>query len=781
MQKQNQEDAVMRLMPILNGGLSLNGVSDLRVGCYMVVTVLASKAVLSDETLAAFMDAVVSKWVGTTHAGLICLAVLAQRRDTAKLPRRTFKALMSIQSLEDDVRILKSQYEVRNLVLGVVLGILGKLRKDHSPELLRRLPTFLTPGFMDLTSLRVAVQAMQQLLGSFKHVEEFNLVEPLSGIILQLAATEPTGQMVREVVLGSTDGPKSLQLQLENLGHADPMEQVSEDHEMIDVDQSQPVESPSETFDEALKRIETQTTHESSFLSKRSSHGFHDLIHAFALATDSSENIDRFSNLPFLRKLHAMKAPAFMSFFIRAWAGPYSVRTRAAAIDLVAKQFETGDLASDVQILLPYIFFALADPSSQVRRGSSRLAIHLAKAYKRAVESSEGRPELPILGQAQIYGEENGDTDLSWLNFKEVSKLLQDFFIPNLEESSLDPSHVVKYFGSVMNGTEHTGSSKSGRKDFKTSWKRSMFLFICSHVKKTPLLCVKSRLLQMLNQVPKAGGVSRTKELLPLFTEYVSENQVKFLERCSKEQVEPGQFMKSVVELISPTDREGVHALEGFVEHRRSLSHPLLQSTCLEHIRAIWPWIKHDLQASIAGNLLESALSNVSAGAETSQANDAIDILRTVKLSSSILSGFLKQLSLNKTITTNGMPAAKRRKKGHDQETCHATLESVDMVLRRFTIVLELVDSSGPESHPELLKEHFDILEDLEAYQRHSGAQLGYLEVLTLDNAYRIINGLTVRSPLLHSQLIPRSHPTGNGRLTIRPFSSESRRLDQLR
>ena len=739
-QRQHQEDVIMRLMPVLNEGLTLDGVPELRIGCYMVVTVLASKAVLSEEALTALMDAVSINWTGTTHAGLICLAVLAQKRDATKIPRRTFKALMAIENLVEDLKILKTQYRVDKLVIGLVLGIVGKFGKTPSTTLTTRLRTMISANLMDSTLVEEATEAMLRILRNPKQKEGFDIVGALSDVILHLAASDDVGATIRKVILESGEASKSLQQRILDLPIDQRAEAWVKDEDMPDADQ-QPTE---DSFEMVVERIQTQTAYEISFLSHSESYVFSSLSQAFVLATNSSENLARFSNLPILKKSLAMTAPLFISFFIRIWSGPFAVEKRVAALGLVADYFEHKDLVSDVQILLPYIFYALADPAPQVRRSSSKLVLLLAKAYRQVAEAPEGPSKLPVLGNDQIYGQTKEIKGMVSLSFDEVVKLLEDFLVPNLEESLLDASHIIQRFGCIMNGTTHRSSTKNVHSDFKSSWKHSVFVFFCDHVSKTPLMRVKNRLLKMLNQVQKVNGTSRSKVLLPLLMSCTTANEDSFVEKFGREQLEPRELMTQLVGIVSSTDRDGIKALKASIGPGKRADHPIFNAAIFERIRTIWPTIKQDLQLSLAEDLLEIAVSSASTGPDVAQASDAIDTLRKVKLSSRILSGFLKNLpSLTGDIEGKSF-SAKRRKTTPGHETIHTDSGALENSLRKYTIVLELIDSCGPEHHSDLLNGVFDVLAGLQSYKRHSGTELGYLEVITLNIAYTIVSKLEV-------------------------------------
>src|SRR5579862_3544124 len=105
-QRRNEEDMLLRILPVLNDGLSLK-VPQLRVGCYMLLTVLASKANLDDRVLTGIMEAVaVGLTKETRDSGLLCLAVLAQEREAIKLPGTLTRELMKVDGLATELSSL---------------------------------------------------------------------------------------------------------------------------------------------------------------------------------------------------------------------------------------------------------------------------------------------------------------------------------------------------------------------------------------------------------------------------------------------------------------------------------------------------------------------------------------------------------------------------------------------------------------------------------------------------------------------------------------------------
>lgn len=159
-QKESREGLMLRILPILNEGLAMKNAPDLQIGCFMVLTLLATKTSLSDNVLNAAMEAVVSNWLQATSPGLICLATLAEQRDEATLPRTVLKALLALEKLDEDLMLLKTQYRVDSLALGVLLGVLAGLEKPRNSRHVGLVRSLLEPKLMKSSHLTVAIAAL---------------------------------------------------------------------------------------------------------------------------------------------------------------------------------------------------------------------------------------------------------------------------------------------------------------------------------------------------------------------------------------------------------------------------------------------------------------------------------------------------------------------------------------------------------------------------------------------------------------------------------------------
>ena len=747
-QRQNEEDMMLSLLPTLNEGLSLRKVSDLTVGCYMILTVLSNKISLDDKVLTAMMEAVTSGWAhDTMHAGLICLSVLAQRRQTIVLPKRVLMAVMAIKRLDDDLLTLSKEYSVDRLALGLVLGITDGIGNIHSHDQLSLVRALIEGRLMNDAFIEIAINCILSVAHdmSLQLNQELDVQGHMADLILRLADSQQVGQLVHDAIRDTKVDLAHLEMKLQTVisTNRNASSAVIEDVEMKELDQLPTLES----FEAVVARIPSRTAYEISFLSHSDSFIFASLSHALRLATSSSTNLRIFSNLPVLRRSLAMTEPLFLSFFIRVWCGNSTPRARVAAIDTVSEYFREEKLMSDVQILLPYLIHALADASAKVRCAATDLVLVLAPMYARSDVKDRKQSNRTILGEEHIYGQGKETKEVSWLSWDEMATLIEKLIVPSLEECSLDKDYISRRLSDALIGTEKTNGVKSTHKEFRTSLRAALLTTLSSHVINTPLYAVKLRLLPMLNLVEKAGNVSRTKALLPLLSQITSQSQKELEEICSREHIDILKLLNVVVGIVSPGDREGLHLLQSIIENRNLSVSMSLTTVVLQHIQQIWSSIKADLQSSLAKSLLDLAVADSDGEQSKVRESEALDTLRRLTLSGTILSTYLETLPVLSADSQDRPSASKRRRTSQSQAKASHTSDrqSIAEITQKITVVLELIEASKAERHPRLLKGLFDVIADLQRSKIQSDIELGYPLVLALGSSLAIVDKLTVR------------------------------------
>ena len=738
-QKQNQEDIVLLLLPILNEGLSSQETPDLRVGCYMVLTVLASKADLNDDTLTAMMSTVTKHWAQNTHAGLICLSVLTQRRENVILSRRVFKSLLAIKNLDDDLKTLGKQYRVSKLVLGVVLGIAEGLKKTLNHDRMSLITRLMEASLMDEASTSYGIEYLCSAARSLDSSAESESGEPnyLADLLLRLTESEGIGTLVKATVDDTGYGVNQPQGNLQDLigNHEDGSHQSDEDVAMEDVDKVQATND----FDLVVNRIPTRTAYEISFLSHSDSYVWGSLAHAFSLLATSDENVQKFSELPVLRRSLASSEPLFISFYIRLWCGNYSVAARKAAIKTVSKYLSDGHLKADVQILLPYIIYALADDAAKVRRAATKLVLGVSRAYTETEELSDNAA-LPVLGKDSIYGPGNETTELYWLSSEDCHRLIDRVIVPALPECAFDGGHISKVLSDSLNGSKNVKESNVPQKDLKKSLRTSIFRHLCSNVVNMPSYAVKNRLLPILNQVGRIGSTSRTSLLLPLLSRLTHTSVEEYYRICQAERVDPLRFFEEAMCIITPADPEGIQYLREMIESMNPLPLSGLRIAALHRLRNIWPSMKPDIQYTTATAMLMQAFDVLKRDTGQEEEAGVIETLRSLQLPTAILQSFFEALPSVSPALHDDSPNPKRRRTSHGQVKKSA-LDSKDLVpaIKNITFVLELVEEAKAERHPELLKGLFQIMCQLQQIQSSSTATTDYLLVVAIDSMLAIV------------------------------------------
>ena len=753
--KHNQEDTLLFILPVINEIISFRGMPDLKIGCYMILTVLASKVDLDDGTVTAMMEAVTTDWAQTSHAGLICLSVLAEQRESDRMPKKAHKAVVALENLEDDLKTLQKQYRVNRLTLSVVLGILDGIHKIQDPSRLRLVRILMEADLMDETSLEYVVRSIILASESLRPDPKstFDVRGSLADIVLRLAESKSVGKLVKaniHEVMGETNN-SNFTLQQMIGSDADAPDQMSDDV-VVEYGGEKVV---TEDFEDLISRIPTRTAYEISFLSHSKSYVFESLAHTFFSVSADEAKTEKFADLPVLRKSLAMSEPLFFSFYIRFWCGNGSAKARAAALRMVSEYTAREPMTADVQILLPYSIFALADPSAVVRHAATELVLGLSRVYGEAANASKDF-SLPILGHESIYGQGKETKGLSWLSLNESRRFVDSVLVPGLQECLLDQGHVSQLLSDNLNGSKHSAKSNTLSKELKKSHRFSIFNCLCSHVVNTPLLNVKSRLLPMLNQVTKVGNISRTELLMPILSHCSGLSEEEYRRACQPEELEPSQFLDQIVTVVTPDDRDGIMCLRKIVESGIPPSFPSLKSAALRRLQDLWPTLKFDIQSTIANALLQQAVNELTMDVARNQEIETTETLRTLTLTTTILQSFVESLP-SISLPSHDRPSASKKRRISQGQSIDSTSDPKDLsiAIKRTALVLELVEDSKAGRHPELLKGLFQVLSNLQQPQNQSKATVDYLLVLTIDSMLAIVREAEVlaKSNIDHSAI----------------------------
>ncbi|OAX85330.1 hypothetical protein ACJ72_00295 [Emergomyces africanus] len=740
-ERRNKEDALLQILPVLHRGFGLPKVPELVIGCYMVCIVIANKASLEDTVLDGLMEAVAGTWTHETRgAAMACLSVLAQHKATHGLPRIVIKSITRCENSLDMIAELRTRYPMTGLLLGLIHGFTRDINNQKNLSTLLFVDNIMHRDMLEpealIKAMVMILRAGNDLQSAGGMAEESRTI--ISGMIQDFTESETLAPLLQIAVREANVDINTLEMTLETVLEGNPGPISIEDVEMEDATDTIETEK---AFAKTLGGI-PKSTNAASFLEDPVPPVFSQLAHAFVLATGNKEKLAQFINLPVLKKDSSFESALYLSFFMRFFSGPYPPSSRATAVQLIADCL-SQDVSDcfDLQIILPYIISALCDPSERVRREAASLLAVFERSCAKIKKEGALKPQCSW-GIETLYGKSERCKSLRWLSPRDVYRFTNRALLPALEEYVLDPVQAGSVVESAIRGTSasDTNSTQVADSALKKSVRQELFIFLCSHTVITPVYVVKLRLLKILNRLGKVGSTSRTEELSPLFNQWrlLTDDNITNIART--EQVNIDELEEQIMSIVSAKRKDAVDILLSSVSSHSNALRPGFLQAVFKRLSEIWPSLKEDTEVSAADTLLHMALG-LSAGNE-GLSNLCRDLLRTVDLSGPILVRFLSKISTAIVDTEPQAPAAKRRRTSQNNMVAMNTRDPKELsqIIGKITFILELIDESNPENHPQLLGGLFQTLAALHHLKLQLQAEMSYLLSLVLGIMLALIN-----------------------------------------
>ncbi|KAE8349609.1 U3 small nucleolar RNA-associated protein 10 [Aspergillus coremiiformis] len=729
-EKEKHDDIIMRVLPVLNDGLAMKDVTELVIGCYMVCVAIAKKASLHDKVIDGLMEAVAESWTEETmDSGLICLAVLAQQKPDMTLPKRVFKAILRLENPLQQLSETSKQHPASHLLLGVVAGCLQDLSKQKGTERLDLLSLIFERELLGEAELSNGMAMVLQATSNAHKdgVMSLDAQTHLADLVQHFSRSESLRSIFQKTVAESSLDIAAIERNLQTVIEFVSAPTAVEDVAMEDAEKPE----EEDNFTPALESL-AGSSFKASYLSTQSIPVFHSLVQAFALGSGSQEKLDAFSNLPTLDKPNAAKSPEYLSFFVRVFSGPYPIVTRVAALNMVSSFLTTAAIDLDFQALLPFILVVLADPSERVRREAAGILATVGSLYKKNKKSDN---EESIWARDTFYGQEKQSKNIQWMSSRDVQKVFERVLLPGLEEYVIDPDHIGRVLEATLRGSSVSDSESS---ELKKAVRLSFFTYLCSHAVHVPLYAPKLGLLKLLNHVEKVGGTTRTKELGPLLKNWreMGEEQAKNV--CEKERVPVSEMENQTILTVTPKEKDAITVLLSNVSpYSESLS-PSFVSAIFGCMKDIWAKVPEDRQVLAAENLFEISLEQ----SDSPLVAGCRDVLRSVELPGAVLSQFLQKIPVSVTDMEALGPAPKRRRTSQNNMVAMTVKDEAGLnkLMEKMTFILELVDSSSPENHPELADGLFQTLAALHHFKSQIQSGMSYLLSLALGGLLAIVN-----------------------------------------
>jgi U3 small nucleolar RNA-associated protein 10 len=686
------------------------------LGSYMITVILVTKGGFEDKVLDSLLEAVIrSQAPETLESCLMCAAVIAEERSRPRFPAPVTRRVLKISNLVKTLQALSAKCRVDRVALGSALGALDHLGRADSLSLFQDI---MDSKLLNDSYTSICLSALLQLirdssLGSAQHGQLIDLAS-------SLGESPQTARMLRALVKEHSAEFESLGLSLQNtIEPAKAEEFVSEDEDMLDVDTD---------MNGAVSIAPPEIT-ASSFLDGSSSESFQATLAAFAQVVAVSPRASTFLNSAELKQQEASKKPLFLSFLARTWCSPTSAAVKVSALRAATSSIRKLDEKTDFQHLFPYLLCALADASSAVRRASAGcISVLSGKANAGDIWAS-----------STLYGASH---KLSPLPKGQTSSLLSSVLIPILEECVMDSKFAITSIRNLIEGAQiskvHQGHN------LKSAAKTALVTFLASHIASTPLLRVRLCLLPIFNFASKTTSGARVSTLLPVVRGWCSLSTSEVAARCSSEDVNVSDADKEHLAALLARESESVDILKEVLSGSINKERAELVNLAFERLVSIWPSFKTEARLSLAHFLLDLGTKQDCASTveEVSRAR-SLETLRHVKLDTAVLLDLVE--SVPAAIEMPEGPPAKRRRRASRNEMARVEVQSPDDVtklVRRLTLVLELVEGSNPGEHTSLFKNLFATLSDLQPLKQQSGSELVYLQSLVLGSLTPMVNEL---------------------------------------
>ncbi|KAI1368411.1 armadillo-type protein [Xylaria arbuscula] len=758
-QKTNDQTLFHLIGPTIRDALVMSKVPGLQIACYMVLTVYVAKGDLDDGTISALMEQLVAGWTTESlRPGLVCLSVLAQRRSAKQMSAKVTRALLKVQNLPELLADIGKDHDLGKLANGLCLALIDRLYRKGDSRGLPLIEPLLLASVLSQQQAGVIFKSL--LLAAYKvddHVDEHGEVRKnLASTIIRLSQVDSD---VREVF---TQAINDTQVDLDELEmrldiQIRPRLLPAPLADDVEMEESAEVQVQTESFDTALERIsKIQTQPVESCLNSKSLDVFGHLCAVYLAGLAEPSNVAIFDQISPLHREQANGQPFYFSFLMRIWCGPYPTLARVGALDMAKNRLKQNDCTGvDYQAIFPYSMAALNDPSKRVRRAAADLIAVLGGFYTDASTLAHK------WGQGILYDKTES---LEWMDPDTCHKFARTILLPSLEECVLNADYIVEITNNALNSSSKstvpaTENDKRARLSHNT--RRSILAFLALHAVYSPLLILKLRLGLCLRQVKSISGTSRTQLLLPLLTQWAGLSADKAHHLCSLENVEELVVDQSSLEVLLPNETEGIEFILNAIQSKGLLSRPQFLRAAFMRIRELWPSMKTETKSIVAQKMLELTQRDWSDDRSLAS-TEAADLLRNVELTTEILLYFLETLEPTAILADEPPPGKRRRTSSSETHRglgSQATPE-ISATLKQVTFVLQLVEGSNPEQHPELLNALFNTLSELQHFRVLVGSELGYLQSLVLRSllamvpAYKDSAELTIDSTGGHGDLL---------------------------
>jgi U3 small nucleolar RNA-associated protein 10 len=744
-QRQRQEDLMLRVLPILNEGLSFLDIPELIVGCCIITTVLAAKGNLEDHILDSMMEAIATGWTPqTTETRVTCLGLLASGRSAAELSRPVIKKLLKFDDFPNQLISVSRKSGVDRLTLGYIMGCFKQLLRNETASVdLEVIENLIRADVLGKVELKAVMKNLLFTARKLHHSggSTSEKQSSLASLVTFFAEWPSSRDMFQRVLDKSTVSQEELELSLETvIPRRIEATAVDEDVTMEEV---QPNAAPSD-FDANLATIAGIEPHTLSFLSPSMLEEFGLLYAVFLQALSSEDNLRRFIDTPAVNQNSPL---AFLSFYVRIFAGNCPQMAKCAALRVLTRALKDEETKNiDFQAIVPYLIVSLMDKLAKVRQAAAECTLALSQYNGAGADHESNTPVLVVLGDENASSKALDDPQSV---SKCVMELVQKVLVPELEECIIDADTISNVLFTALNGSSHTSKPilKASTTELKTSERATIVAFLAGHAVSSPLLYVAIRLFTIINPLGKISSTTRTQLLIPSLKQWLALTQDQLSRFSLDPRVSISEMDTEFFKVITSNEQDGVHLLRELVAGEVIVPRDDALQAAHQRLKEIWSSMKPGNRELLALVLLLTAVPGIAESSSAKQSDLAIETIRSLTLPTDVLVVLVESLP-NALEKADAPPAAKKRRTSRNrlQRAIPIDTAKLTMALRKYTLVLELVDNSTPENHPSLLMVLFHTLEQVHTYGAMAQSGMVYLQSLAINSLLAIVNNSKVRT-----------------------------------
>ena len=731
-QKQRTEDALLKVLPLLDEGLNSENAPDMTIACFAIVLVVASTGLLRDDMMDSLMLSIARtlsfQSTDLTQA-LVCVSILAAQKEDIRVPGRVVNIIAKLDDPVSQLRMVKRQYSLGRFLHGVVRGALVTMKQKDMELRLSLIEKILKAG----RSLCEESDMMQMLIATVSHLQRFDEQGSFAS-----AVSSRIRAMLQDLHDSADFGSTFYQLaelcKLQGIDLESILEATITEGETSTpgIDHMEVDEQPQDEadLDSLIAALPTALEEPEGFVVTGVPSSFGPLLELLSHCSKLEDGQTQFATLELWQSTEQSQQLC-ISFLVRVACGHYPPSLRIFAISFLANHLNKN-FRTDYEALLPYATVLLADSSSALRRHAANLIL----AMENGVNTHTAKGDSKEHYQLQSYPQ---GTSVHQLEPLQLDKILKQVYLPYLEECVADSDQIHSILLQALNGSsaQVKSPSKQVNVEIKKTLRHSLFESLTSHALATSLLRFRLRIIELLDGVVKVSPTTKNEALNPILREWISLSPDASRRWAHAEELKLSIVDGAVARLITARDRELMTGVVKTVEEQKLSPRPELITSLFERVAGTWNDQKPDGQQSLA-----IMLFNLSFAGDSLFARGARATLKKVSLSNAALQAMLEDSLASAETRANVPSPSKKRKLGQDEKDTTPTPASAHPAqgISRVVLALELVDGSAPESRPELMPGLFDVLILLRRLRGPTQSESPYALGLCLNSLLAIID-----------------------------------------